>query len=88
MCNTCLNIEKISILSALFPFVISVHSDYFLDRIKPLLFLMELRSVFCEVKTEFHCTCTSFLLQKIKPLNSVMKSNDQPLFGVVKNEFV
>jgi hypothetical protein len=47
-----------------------------------------MHSVFCDVKTEFYCTCKSFLLRKIKPLNSVMKSKDHPLFRVVKNEFV
>lgn len=44
--------------------------------------------MFCEVKTEFYCTCTGFLFQKIKPLNRMIKNNDQPLFRVVKNEFV
>jgi hypothetical protein len=88
ICTTGLNIQKLSILSALFSFVISVNSVYFLNRIKPLIFLMEMHSVFCEVKTEFYCTCTSFLFPKIKPLTSVVKSNDQPLFRVVKNEFV
>jgi len=55
-------------LLLLMAWVHSQKSDYFLDRIKPLLFLMEMHSVFCEVKTEFYCTWSSFLLQKITPL--------------------